>query len=265
MTQRYIPLDASLYRIPKAQILLGIWLNGVAPRALVNVGDYDDLNLSYEIEETEIVGNDSLVQETRAVIQTKRGGSVTFSSRQAQEILKIASYLGTKTVVEHDANDTFELTGLTNIEVGHIFESELPDATDAEIAVDAVTFTYPEHLSIVDNGDIEVIALPAGYAAVAATPGTLTVTGAATASESEEIAMLSTDGVTVRMKIVQLNKGGDTIVIPKIKLRPDGDIALGTNSAEPIAISFTGKIEKDITQPANRRLGYAIANRRAAA
>ena len=156
------------------------------------------------------------------------------------------------------------INDIKNIFVGDIFETEIPDAQAAELVVGAVTFVKGTHLSIVDNGDIEVIALPAGYAAIADTAGALTVTGPAAASTVTERSLLASDGELMRIKVVQLHKGGDSIVVPKLKIKPDGTLSLASMGTDVSAQTFTGKIEKDLLEPVDRRMGYAIANRRAA-
>lgn len=260
---RYTPLDADLYNIPKAQLLGGRWVNGLPPKRLKYLCDCEDIELEYESEETEIIGNDDLVQVVRKVIQTKRSGTVKFGARQFTELLKTAGLMATEKEVDIAAAAEKVIADIKNIEVGDIFETEIPDAQAAELVVGAVTFVKGTHLSIVDNGDIEVIKLPDGYAAIADTAGTLTVTGPAAASKVTERALLATDGELMRIKIVQLHKGGSTFVIPKLRIKPDGSLTLATMGTDVTPQTFTGKIEKDLLEPVDRRMGYATANRRA--
>jgi hypothetical protein len=256
----YSQLSEDLYRIPKAQILVGVWENGVKPDRLFNLGDYEDINLAYEVEETEIVGNDSKVQTVRKTIVTKTGGTLTFSARQISDIVRELMYMSEKRTVAQDANAAFS-KAFKNLKVGDIIETDILNPAVATlgqgVGEDAVEFVKGTHFHVTTTGRVEILALPVGY--VPATDADLDVAGPAAALSTTEYGILRASSKTLRIVIEQVNDNGDDIVIPKIQIRPDGDLSLGGSGTDPVAVSFTGKIQEDITEEDGRRLGYARA------
>lgn len=113
------------------------------------------------------------------------------------------------------------------------------------------------------SGIVQIIALPAGAAAVAGKFDVeVTFTAAAVAAGSgRQIAEAFTENVLRGMLVVrQNNRRGRPrkFIFPKVSVGGDGEVAIIGDSNEPVSVTITGKIEKDETQPVKRQRGWII-------
>lgn len=254
----YTQLDESLYFNPKVQVLFGIWSGNVKPTKLKNLGDYESCELAYEIEESELLRNDTTVRTVARTDIVQKSGTLTIGARQLINMVKEAMYLG----VSKDVVQAIEAAGtleLDDVEAGDIYETGKLDIAAVEIVEGAIEFVENTHFKVDSKtGRIEILGLPA-TATGDGVEVTFTAPAILAAAGRKEIGILAGEGIVLRLVLRGLHPGGDDIVIPKVKFRVDGNLVLGSEGTDFANVSLTGTIMTDITEPADRAMGYAIS------
>ncbi|SMC32484.1 hypothetical protein SAMN06297251_10138 [Fulvimarina manganoxydans] len=263
-TPTFRPLSESLRYRPKGQALFTIEGSDIRQK----VGDYESLNLSFEIEETDDYSNEYPIRTKTGSEVTQADVSVSFASRMLPRLIRQLMYGSASGLTISQAAAAAEVVDVAKIAVDEIARLAHRKITDCLVtdAAGAITYVEGTHYKCDrEGGFVEILAHPVGATVTIEPDGRETAAvqityDADAITDAPVFGILSNPSIVVRIEFLQNMRRGpqSEIVLNRVQIRVDGDVPLAADGEDNASITFTGKCLPDTSQPAGLEIGYAI-------
>ena len=244
----YRPLEGNLRFKNKCQILA----KPAGESFYRSLGDNSSVNMSYTIEETEVYSNESPDKVLAVLDITKAEPTLAMTLRQVTDFCARVMFLTGKpanaapvAVVDRP----FEFVGM---KAGDVADLGVQNITE----IDLTTAGFVEGTNYqVDKeaGRFEFILAPNGYVAATGVKGTVSGDG----SSLPIYGMMDKTQIRTAILIRTHNKYGRNweVELWDVQVRPDGDLALGSDGDDFGELTVNGRLFPDPAQPAAFKFG----------
>jgi hypothetical protein len=241
-----LPLPDNLYFKQRCQILVGPY----GADYHENQGDFESIEAAYDIQETEVYGNDSTVQVLRLSEVYRVGINITGVMRQMTGVLKNVMLAAEDNVVDLAAITVPATKVITGAKAGRIYSTGR-----SNIVVTGVV-----------DGDDETLVAGVDYRVDAKTGrvealkdfAELTISYTSPAHKKNKRSIASKPNQFFSVIIRQLHDVGDDLVFTKCQLRADGTVSMGADGTATGTLSVAIKVMVDPLAEEGFELGYAV-------
>ena len=243
------PFDGHIRMKPTGVLLAKL----AGDAGFVNVGDYESVTYSVEIEEEDIFSPQAPERVKIATLPTESSISLSFELSQLTDMFRAVAYASEPDLVF--AQDAAANTKITVIaaKAGRIFpvgkrKISAVEVTDPAAQAGDPVYVEGTHFQFDgETGHVEIIAHPDG-----SDTGTVDIEFASAAIAGRKTwGLLSSTDIRGSLMFRSTNKYGPLQLTEfwDVKFRADGDQTLGSNSTDWANVSFTGEVFANSAKP----------------